>query len=347
VERIVIEFAKAIDAEPMNATSNRVNGEVVITEETLGKKVDVAGSVAKVEELISHKQSGTVYLTIKEIYPEILAEDLYNGVPRALLGSFSTSYSGYATDPRNINIMNATSKINGWELAPGAIFSVYTAFGVMTEENGYRVATIIVRGELAEGMGGGVCQVVSTLYNAVLRAELPVVERRNHSMMVTYVPWGFDATLAGTWIDFRFRNNTDYPIFIESSAEYGTVTVNLYGYKENMPGRSISFFAVLNSIAEAGETVVEDPNLSLGTRIVDREGQNGHDYSVYKNIYYSGVLVDTVFVNNSVYRSADAVVRVGTGPEYLDVPDPETTQIIDDSYMILLPPAEELIIVEH
>jgi vancomycin resistance protein YoaR len=345
VERVILELSEAINSEPINATSYRGGEQVVITEEILGKEVDVDGSVANVRQLIPLLQSDTAYLAVTNIYPEILAEDLHNGTPRALMGSFTTTYTGEATDPRNVNIANAVSKINGWELAPNEIFSVYHAFGIMTEENGYRIAAIVVGNELAQGIGGGVCQVVSTIYNAVLRAELEVVERGNHTMMVTYVEWGFDATLAGTWIDFRFRNDTNYPVIMEASAEDGVLTVDLFGYKETQPGRRISFFASLNSVFEAGETFIYDPNLPYG-KVIVREGQNGHDYDVFKNIYYNDVLVETVFINNSIYTSADALIRVGTGPADMEISEGYVEEIIDDSYIMVPPPARELIYVE-
>ena len=346
VERVILELSEAINSEPMNATSNWEGEQVEITDEILGKEVDVDGSVANVRELIPLLQSSTVYLAVTDIFPEILAEDLHNGTPRALMGTFTTTYSGEATDPRNVNIANAVSKIDGWELAPNDIFSVYTAFGIMTEENGYRIAAIVVGNELAQGIGGGVCQVVSTIYNAVLRAELEVVERGNHTMMVTYVEWGFDATLAGTWIDFRFRNDTNYPVIMEASAEDGVLTVSLYGYQETQPGRRISFHAALNSVFEAGETFIYDPNLPYG-KVITRPGQNGHDYDVFKNIYYNDELVETIFVNNSIYTSADALIRVGTGPADMEVSEAYVEEIIDDSYIMVPPPARELIYIEY
>jgi len=346
VERVIFELSEAINSVPINATSNWEGEQVEITEEILGKEVDIDSSVEYVRNLIPQLQSSTAYLAVTDIFPEILAEDLYNGTPRALMGSFTTTYSGEATDPRNVNIANAVSKINGWELAPNEIFSVYTAFGIMTEENGYRIAAIVVGNELAQGIGGGVCQVVSTIYNAVLRAELEVVERGNHTMMVTYVEWGFDATLAGTWIDFRFRNDTNYPIIMEATAEDGVMTVDLFGYKETQPGRRISFFASLNSVFEAGETFIYDPNLPYG-KVIVREGQNGHDYDVFKNIYYNDVLVDTVFINNSIYTSADAIIRVGTGPADMEISEGYVEEIIDDSYIMVPPPARELIYIEY
>jgi hypothetical protein len=232
---------------------------------------------------------------------------------QALIGTFKTTVSA-GNNGRNQNIITALSKINDVVLQPGEVFSTNQQFGRMSYDNGYRMAPVIVNGRLEDGMGGGICQVSSTLYMAVLHAELEVVERRNHSLKVTYMDWGFDATLAGDVIDFKFKNNIDSPVFIEAILINGTeVTINIFGRETRPPHRSISFTNRLTATVQPSEQPLEtfDASLAPGERRVKQRAAAGHTYDVYKTIYEHGVEVDSVHINTSRYRAARGEVLVG------------------------------------
>ena len=155
-----------------------------------------------------------------------------------LIGNYSSQYKGN-DENRVQNLRNACSKINGVILYPGEEFSTNAHFNPCTEENGWALAGTIVKGKIEDSVGGGMCQVSSALYDAVLYAELEVTERHNHSMKVGYSPYAFDATLAGDYKDFKFKNNTNKAVYIESYLTSSNVVVNLYRPRKlNPAGRN-------------------------------------------------------------------------------------------------------------
>ena len=146
------------------------------------------------------------------------------GAP-TVLGTYTTEYD--ATIQRATNVELAASRINGVTLAPGESFSFSSTILPRTAANGYVKATVISGGEYTIGMGGGVCQVSSTLYAAMLDAELPATEHHYHSLPVSYMPVGMDATISGTSKDLKFENIFDYTISISATATDGTLTVSI------------------------------------------------------------------------------------------------------------------------
>ena len=138
------------------------------------------------------------------------------------------SYGG-STANRCANVARAASLINGKVIAPGDVFSFNDTVGHRTIENGFSTAKEYVDGKSVDGIGGGTCQVSSTLYSAVLYADLSIVERLNHMMTVGYIPLGQDATVSDGGVDFKFKNNTDYPIKVSAYTSGATITVSIIG----------------------------------------------------------------------------------------------------------------------
>ncbi len=168
----------------------------------------------------------TFSVTTKE--PEHTTEALTNQLYKDVLGKYTTYYSGTAA--RNNNVQLATSRINGTEMMPGDEFSYDKTILPRTYENGYQAAPVYVGNKVESGLGGGICQPSSTLYCAALYANLEILERHNHSMLVGYMPAGLDATIAEGYLDMRFKNSTNYPIKIEATAQGGELTFNILGY---------------------------------------------------------------------------------------------------------------------
>jgi len=310
---------KMVHADPKNATIDRKNGEFVITKEVPGKDLDVSATAEKVKELLDANEEGVVDAVLIDLEAEIKEADV--SPAQSLIGTFSTSFSE-GENGRNTNIRMAASKINDIAVKPGEEFSTNAAFGPSTTENGYAFAPVIKNGKLEDGVGGGMCQVSSTLYVALLYAEVEIVERYNHSLKVGYVDYGFDATLAGDYIDLRFRNELDLPVFLECTAVDGLLVVNVYGRETRSPGRTLSFRnELLETMEPPGEDITEDSALPRGERIVDKEATPGFKYVLFKEIYENGVLVDTMQINISKYKARPAEVRVGTGPVPVPVPE--------------------------
>ncbi len=222
LEEEVISLVRALNGEllvrPRNAYLDPLSGEIL--PEQYGKKIDIQATV----HLIMNAQPRTThYPVFIELDPEITADLLQNICHRK--GSYVT---GFGNGGRGENIRLAAQSLHNYLLAPGEVFSFNEATGPRVAERGYKLAPIIVGGSVVPGYGGGVCQVSTTLYNAVMNAKLQVVQRFPHSRPVGYVPRGKDATVSD-YLDFKFRNNTDGLILIKTSSYGYRLAVEIWG----------------------------------------------------------------------------------------------------------------------
>ncbi|GFI62369.1 vancomycin B-type resistance protein VanW [Clostridiales bacterium] len=241
-----------------------------------------------------------------------VAEKLDENWEESLIGSFSTSFSA-GDKNRNENLRVACEKINGTVLESGDIFDMNEALGPQTAANGYKAAGAIENGKIVSAIGGGVCQVTTTIYNAAIFAELEIVERHNHSLMVGYVPLGRDAAVAGSYKNLRFKNDTDYPVRIETYLENNNIICNIYGYEVHDADRKIDFERVwISTISKPAEKVTEDPNLPMGEREITYSGKTGAKIDTYKLIYDGDTLLSREWFSSSTYISTADEVRVGT-----------------------------------
>ncbi len=323
----VEKIASEVDKEAKNSEMKRENGKFVITDEENGCKLDVAKTLSAVKGLIDSRAQGEVAAVVEEVAPEITKEQ--NKMSTDLLGSFSTSFSSGQWG-RNENLRVGCENINGTILKPGDVFSMNEGLGPQTYENGYRNAAVIINGKIEDGLAGGVCQITTTLYNAVIFSELDVVARRNHSLPVAYVPLGRDAAVAGDYTDFKFKNSTDYPIYIEAYTENNKLYANIYGHETRDPGRTVEFEKVMiGTIAKPAEKVTEDPDLPEGTREVTYTGKVGYKVSTYKKVFQNGELVSREWFSDSTYKATADEVTVGT--KKLDTAAASTTQNAGDA----------------
>ena len=315
------EFAGEVLVMPTNATMQKNGDNFEIIEGITGLELDVDATADKVYAVLDGVDFANLAdfnmpelndeIILRESQPEYSAEDFDSS--KELIGTAKSFYTGRGTN-RGINMEVAASNINNYVVYPGQIFSTNKAFGPTTFENGYRDAPVIVEGELVDGLGGGVCQVSSTLYNALLYSELEITERRNHSLKVGYYGWGYDATLAGDYIDLKFKNDTDYPVLIESYLSTNEVIVNIYGKEIHEPGRTVELNnSLVTSKNPPAEKLIYTDTLAAGARQVKVSAQTGYTYDLFKNIYQDGVLIETVKVNTSVYSPRQAQILVGSG----------------------------------
>ena len=193
--------------------------------------VDFAITLEEAKQLIQEEKE-EYEIPLKIVKPQITLADLDKEAFPDLLSSFSTTY-GTADVNRNTNIAIAARSINSAVVMPGETFSYNDLIGECSTRTGYKTSTIYLNGELSTGVGGGICQVSTTLYNTVLRANLEIVERRNHSLGVTYVPAGQDAMVSIGSSDFKFKNNRDYPIKVVAYTGKGSITCQIYGLKQD------------------------------------------------------------------------------------------------------------------
>lgn len=296
-----------------DAVLTRENGEFSVTEGEEGTCIQTDETISRVEEQLAKpwKQKDLTVEAVTKVQKPRYDAEVFAKVD-SVMGRAETGYNpGNAN--RSQNLVTGAGKISGTVLMPGEQFSVYNTVSPFTEENGYANAGQYVNNELVDGLGGGICQVSTTLYNAVIKAELQVDERYPHSLGVSYVDPSRDAAIAGTYMDFKFTNNTEYPIYIDGYAGGGTISFAIYGHDERPADRTLELEAKVIETYEPGEPeVIRDDTLPEGTRIVEQDAHTGYYAELWKNIFIDGVQVDSVRVNTSKYNAQSAKVRVGT-----------------------------------
>jgi vancomycin resistance protein YoaR len=217
------------------------------------------------------------------------------------------------------NISLIAAAMNGQLVLPGQLFSMNAATGERTPGKGYRTAKVIKDGEIVPGLGGGVCQAGTTMFNAVFFAGLPVIERRNHSLHISHYPMGRDATLNWPGTDLKFRNDSPYGIYITARATSASMNVTLWSTSR---GYDVDFSTSAPYNFRSPPTKVEDdPTLPLGQEVVESGGSAGFDVTVHRTVTHNGQVVrKDSFVSNYVPWSK--VVRRGTKPPGPPTPGP-------------------------
>lgn len=322
--------ADLLDTQAANLNQDAVDYGLVressgftITEGRQGIAVNVDESVSAVEEFFNGSWDGSdaaVSLVADIVDPKGSMEELSKVTD--LLGSYHTNFSG-STENRCENVRLATSKINGTVLYPGEEFSVHDAISPIDAEGGYQLAGAYENGQTVESYGGGVCQVSTTLYNAVLLAELEVTQRSNHSMIVTYVSPSMDAAIAGDYKDLKFKNNQDIPIYIEGYISGKDLYFNIFGEETRPSNRKVTYESEIVSEEDPGTQFVAtaDP---AGTLTKTQGKHLGYVARLWKIVTVDGVEESREIWNNSTYRSSPKIVNVGTASE-----DPNVTAAIN------------------
>lgn len=315
ITAIVEEQGRLYNVEAMDATLSREDGDFTVIPGRKGIKVDVSASVSRVMSKLDSYRGGDCEIDLKVTVdePKGRSEDLE--LVHDILGSYKTSFSSSGSD-RSGNVRNGTSLVDGTVLYPGDSFSMYDTVSPFTEENGYYLAGSYLNGMVVESLGGGICQVSSTLYNAVLRAELQVDERYNHSMIVTYVDLSSDAAISGTSKDFKFTNNTEYPIYIEGyTTSEKQVVFNIYGVETRPSNRTLAFESVkISETVPDTEKIVADPSMPLGS-IEVQSAHIGYEGEYWKIVSVDGKEVERVQINKSRYQPTPKTATVGTATD--------------------------------
>ncbi len=310
----------------VNAGITRKGEGFAISASSTGRKIAVKKSVEELKDFLLEKwdgQNADFDLVVVDDKPVSTEEDCK--LVKDVLGTFSTSFSTNGNYNRNMNMKNGMEHINGTVVYPGETFSANALLEPWTADNGWYEAGTYVNGKVENSLGGGICQVSTTLYNAVLLSELEVVERHPHSMNVDYVDLAADAALAGTWKDLKFANNTDVPVYIEGVYDdSGKLTFTLYGKETRDPGRSVVYVSETLSTNYPEEVVTNDPSKPAGYRMVTVRGHVGYTAKLWKEVYQNDKLVDRTLVNTSTYQSTPIYVIYGTGEAEAAPTEPAT-----------------------
>ena len=287
------------------------NGNFVFIPGKTGNEVNIVESVYSIRDFINDDWSPEkteIALVIDEVQPRGSEEELSKLT--SVLGTFQTNFGSSAAG-RAQNVRNACDKINGTILYPGEEFSTYEKISPFTQENGYGIAGAYENGQVVESVGGGVCQVATTLYNAVIRAELDVTMRFNHSMMVSYVPPSDDAAIAGTYKDFRFKNNMDTPVYIEGTSDGGILTFKVYGVENRPSNRVVSFESETVEKKDIEVQINVSSDHDLGYIATTQSAHQGVVARLWKIVTVDGVQQSREIFNKSTYNSSPKIITVG------------------------------------
>lgn len=324
-KKVVAKKAKKFLAKKKDATIKRVDGKFVITKHVHGIAIDFDANAEKLAEVFGNKDWNHKSVVFPMDYTLDKAKHTKKELSaiKDVLGTYTTSYAGSASG-RCANVENGASLINGTVLYPGESFSVYSKVAPFTAANGYHLAGSYSNGQTVQTYGGGICQVSTTLYNAVLRAELNVTERLNHSMTVHYVPLSADAAISGTDKDLKFTNNLDHPIYIQGTAGGSSITFTIYGKEYRASNRKVEYVSQTLSVRGSSEKVIKDNTMEEGKRVVESNGRTGYTARLWKVVYIDGKETKRTQVNSSSYMSTPSVVRVGTKKKEVPKPTTET-----------------------
>ncbi|MGE5615046.1 MAG: VanW family protein [Bacillota bacterium] len=303
-----------IISEPVDAGFKVENSELVAIPHSVGRKIDKTDLREIIDRLEQEEDTERV-LPVTFIMPEITSDIASSMLFRDEIGSATTYFSTGTQNGKNRkhNMELAVQKINNLVLLPGQEFSFNEVVGPRDAEHGYLIAHVYSGGKVVDGIGGGICQVSTTIYNAVLKADLEVTERRNHSFTVAYVPLGQDATAFYGGTDFRFVNSTRWPIKMLAKVEANKISITLLGTNET-PGKSVIISNKILKETPYQVVRIEDPNLPEGTVEIKQEGSNGYVVETYKIIKIDGKVVSQNKLHTSRYVPCTEEVLVGTKP---------------------------------
>ena len=278
-----------------------------ITPETLGADFDVASAQALLDTAAPGE---TITIPARLEYPAVTAAELEKVLFRDVLGECRTHVSG--TTARKTNVRLSAQKINGYIMNHGDVFSYNETVGKRTAEAGFQPAPAYVKGETVDEIGGGICQTSSTLYYACLRGNLSITERYAHRYVPAYIDWGMDATVSWGGPDYKFTNDTLYPIKIETVYEKGYLTVRVLG--TNVDGTYAKMTNEVLSRTDWETEYVEDPAIAPGAEEVKTTPYTGYKVKSYRHVYdKDGNLISSAFEADSNYKVRNKVILRAPG----------------------------------
>ena len=301
IEKIYNEIKKEaqnayISQEPLEVHSH-VNG------------VDFAISLEEAKNILEEQKEEYI-IPLKITIPEITLNDLGKEAFPQILGTFSTTYNT-SNQNRITNLKLASEKIDGTIILPGETFSYNKVVGERTIAKGYKEAAVYAGGKVVDGIGGGICQLSSTLYNSVLYANLEITSRSNHRFLTSYVTAGRDATVSWGTIDFCFKNTRSYPIKITSEVKNGVVTTSIYGIKEEKE-YEVVIESKVTEVIPYSTKYVKDSTLKEDEEEIVQYGANGAKSETYKIVKYNGIVVSREQISSDIYSPIERIVKRGT-----------------------------------
>lgn len=311
---VITEKVSVLAEHAVNAGISKTAEGFEISKEKEGKTIDAEASTEKIVKHLNRKwkhKDFEVEMAVKTEEPAVKAEDLKSIEDE--LGSFSTDAGG---GDRWKNLEMGVKLINGSILMPGEELSVHDTTAPYDAEHGYVEAGSYENGQVVDSFGGGICQVSTTLYNAVLYAELEVMERYPHSMLVAYVDPSRDAAIAGDYLDLRFKNNYDTPVYIAAEIDASNqMRFTIYGKDTRAKGRTVEYESETLTTEDYGVKYKENNEAELGSVNYAGSPHTGKTAQLWKVVYQDGVEVSRDVINNSTYEKSDQIIEIGTKSE--------------------------------
>ena len=309
-DQLIKEKAGNLLESAQDAKLERKDGKFVITPEKSGVKIDEEKAKTDLEQALHSGDNSDIVLDLQTVEdkPKITADQL-SGI-KDVLGTFTTDYSSSSSE-RATNVKNGAQKINGHILMPGETLSGYECMEPFTVKNGYRIAHAYENGQVVDSIGGGACQIATTLYNAALRAELKIKQRQNHSMTVGYVQPSGDAAIAGTYKDIKITNNQDKPIYVEAYTTDRKLTFTIWGTETRPANRTLEFESKILSKTKRETTYIDDERLSAGEKVYVSSGHDGRVSQLWKIVKVNGVETERKKISEDYYITSNDIVRRG------------------------------------
>jgi vancomycin resistance protein YoaR len=295
--------AKAVLQEPQDAGYILAeNGErVEVLPDQPGRKLNMEKTLERLLEMLpTYKGPHPVELLVDKVEATRTAAYLQSLRVREPISAFSTDISPSLPN-RLHNIKLAAHALDGTLIEPDKEFSFNSVVGPSGASEGYKSAPVIVAGELVEGIGGGVCQVSSTLYNAILLADVSITERRNHSLLVGYVHPGLDATISHGWIDLRFLNDRDHGVWIRAFVSGNRLTIKIYGAP--IPGQEVKVVTTDTERIAQGVNYTNTADLPAGVKEKVKDGQPGYRVNVWRISYIDGEEIRRELLSRDTYKA--------------------------------------------
>ncbi|WP_165916189.1 VanW family protein [Marinisporobacter balticus] len=329
LDAIIYDIQCAIDKQTKDATIKKKNGQFFIQDEEVGLQLNPEKTKGIFEEALKTykiQNEIRVELPVETISPKITSESL--STIHDLLGTYSTKFNANNAS-RTENIRLAAKTMNGTVLMPTEVFSFNEVVGPRSKEQGYQTAHVIFKGELVDGLGGGVCQASSTLYNAALLSNLEMVERYKHTIPSTYVPKGRDATVSYGVLDFKFKNRFAYPIYIESYVQNNVMQVKIYGHKTD--NKIVKIQSEENEVIKMPLEIKYDSNLPEGEEKIEQKGRNGYKVTTYSNIYEKGKILERKQISKDYYKPQKQIIIKGTKKSAVsNIQEPEESELMEE-----------------
>lgn len=300
------------------------DGQISVSSDATGVQVDKE----KFHKILKDSISGDlnkiskVEIPVKITEPKAKKSDLakIDGV----ISTFSTIYNPALTD-RSENLAVAARYINGKVIMPGEVFSYNDTVGERTAARGFKSGAIFKNNKVEQDIGGGVCQVSTTLYRAIMGAGIKSTERHNHSLKASYSDFGLDATVAWGYLDYKFKNTYNFPIYIEGYTTSNQVVFNIYGNKSGKGTKTYNVVAEMVKTLEPEVKTVNDPTLNEGQVVWDTQPITGYVVKSYRVTYENDIQISKEAIGTDTYAKVDGVKKVGTKKQTTPTPNPVPT----------------------